>query len=79
MRKITLSRGPEVDVNNCVELTGGNRFNLVLIASARARELKRQNRENPNATFGQIHTNVTALKEIEAGEIDAHKYLMKVR
>jgi len=78
MKRVTLSRGPEVDINNCVELVGGSRFNLVLIAATRAREIKRQNKENPNATFGQVHTNVTALKEIEAGLIDPIKYLMKV-
>lgn len=40
----------------------GNRFDLVLIASARVRELKRGHRAKVSTTAG---TTVTALQEIE--------------
>jgi len=74
---ITLSRGPGVDTEQCVENVG-NKFDLVLIAAARARELKRQNRDNPFAKFAQVHTNVTALLEIQEGKI-GREYLKKVK
>ncbi len=37
-KPLDLSRGPSIDMDKCVEAVGGNRFNLVLIASARTRE-----------------------------------------
>ena len=37
-----VSRGTEIDTDKCVQLSGGNRFNLVIMASARARELPYQ-------------------------------------
>lgn len=74
---ITLSRGPGIDTEQCVANVG-NKFDLVLIAAARARELKRQNRENPNATFAQVHTTVTALLDIQEGRV-GREYLKKVK
>ena len=76
---ITLSRGPGIDTEKCVENVGMSRFDLVLIASERAREIKRQHRDNPYAAFGQVHTIVTALEEIQAGTVDPITYLKKVR
>ena len=54
----------------------GNRYDLVLIASARARELKRgaKTKLSPVPTNGVI---VTALKEVEAGLV-GRDYLKKV-
>jgi len=75
---LTLSRGPGIDTEICAENAGG-RFDLVLIASARAREIKRQHRDNPNAKFEQVHTIVTALEDIQAGKIDPLTYLKKVK
>ena len=79
MKKLTLSRGPGIDTEKCVENAGANRFDLVLIASVRARELKRQHKDNPFAQFSQVHTSITALEEIQEGKIDAQEYLKKVR
>ena len=75
--KITLSRGSQLDTEKCVKNVE-NKFDLVLIAAARAREIKRQHKENPNASFGQVHTNVTALLEIQEGKI-GREYLKRVR
>ena len=75
--KITLSRGSQIDTEKCVQNVE-NKFDLVLIAAARSREIKRQHRENPNASFGQIHTNVTALLEIQEGKV-GREYLKRVR
>ena len=52
----------------------GNRFDLVLIASARVRELKRGHRPKVTCDNGPM---VTALREIEAGEV-GREYLKKV-
>ena len=71
-----LSRGTSIDTNQCVENAGGNRFNLVLIAAARARELARQHRYSENK--GQLNAPVTALLEIQEGKIGI-EYLKRVR
>ena len=52
----------------------GNRFDLVLIASIRARELKRGHAPLVTTTNGPI---VTSLREIEAGKI-GRNYLHKL-
>jgi DNA-directed RNA polymerase subunit omega len=52
----------------------GNRFDLVLIASARVRELKRGHR--PKITTKAGHT-VTALQEIEKGLV-GREYLKRL-
>jgi DNA-directed RNA polymerase subunit omega len=53
----------------------GNRFDLVLIASQRVRELKRGHRSTLNTKAGPT---VTALQEIEAGLV-GREYLKRVR
>jgi DNA-directed RNA polymerase omega subunit len=53
----------------------GNKFDMVLIAAARARELKRGYARQVNTDNGPI---VTALQEIEAGLV-GRDYLKKVR
>jgi DNA-directed RNA polymerase subunit omega len=65
------------DTQKCVEMVGGNRFNLVLIAAQRTRELRRGQRplvDNSNDS----NPVVLALKEIEAGKIGID-YLKRVR
>ena len=68
------SRGTKIDTNECVEKIG-NRFDLILVATARAREIKRLNK-NSNR-FEHTHAPVTALLEIQEGKIDK-EYLKKV-
>lgn len=53
----------------------GNRFDLVLVASARARELKRGHAPKVTGAGG---ITATVLKEIEEGKIGT-EYLKKVR
>ena len=65
------------DMEKCVKNVGGNRFDLVLIASHRVRELKHGSRplvENDNNT----RPTVLALKEIEEGMVGAD-YLDKIK
>jgi len=65
-----------VDTEKCVANVG-NRFDLVLIAAVRARELK-QGRGNRKMVTSPNSYIVSALQEIEAGHI-GREYLRKVR
>jgi DNA-directed RNA polymerase subunit K/omega len=49
----------------------------VLIASERAREIRRQNKDSDKREH--VHSIVTALQDIEAGNIDPRKYLNKLK
>jgi len=76
-KPIGLSRGTDINTELCVENVGSNRFNLVLIATARAREIRRQNTESDKREH--VYSIVTALQEIQSGKIDPKTYLKKVR
>jgi DNA-directed RNA polymerase omega subunit len=67
------SRNFTVDVERCVELAGG-RYTLVILASQRVRELKRQHRNNVE----RYVTPIDALQEIQEGKLDVLAYLGKV-
>ena len=71
-----LSRGPSIDTEKCVELVGGNRFNLVLIASARAKEIARMHKSDERQDYP--HSMVSALLEVQSGEIGS-EYLRKIK
>jgi DNA-directed RNA polymerase subunit omega len=62
-----------VDTDKCVANIG-NRFELVLVAAQRARELRRGHAKMVNTKNGFI---VSALQEIEEGHI-GRDYLLKV-
>jgi DNA-directed RNA polymerase omega subunit len=76
-KPLDLSRGPGVDTEVCTVNAGGNRFDLVLIASERAREIRRQHKDSDKREH--VHSIVTALEEIQRGEIEPRKYLNKVK
>jgi DNA-directed RNA polymerase omega subunit len=71
-----LSRNLDVNTEQCVKNVGGNRYDLVLVAVTRAREISRQHKlsENPK----QINAPITALLEIQEGKI-GKEYLKKVK
>jgi DNA-directed RNA polymerase omega subunit len=69
------SRGPAIDTHLCVDNVGGNRFNLVLIAAQRAREIVRAHKHS-GKTDG-VYAPVSALIEIQEGKI-GYNYLMKI-
>jgi DNA-directed RNA polymerase omega subunit len=75
MKVKTLSRGPAIDTEKCVEKVGGNRFDLVLIAAARARELSQRHRSAEMTT--QMNAPVGALLDIQEGRV-GREYLKKV-
>jgi DNA-directed RNA polymerase omega subunit len=70
-----LSRGPQIDTNKCVEMVE-NRYDLVLIAAARSREIARQHRHSE--AKHHIYPSVTALLEIQNGLV-GREYLKKIR
>jgi DNA-directed RNA polymerase subunit K/omega len=71
-----LSRGPELDMDLCTENAGGNRFNLVIMAAARARDLSRYNKIRGNKEHSQ--STVSALLEFQNGELDID-YLKRIK
>ena len=76
-KPLELSRGPSIDNELCTVNAGGNRFDLVLIAAARAREIRRQHASSQSREH--VHSIVTALKDIQEGKIEPRKYLNKVK
>jgi hypothetical protein len=74
-KPLTLSRGPSINLEQCVENSGANRYDLILFASAHLRELRRKHRENPERYI----TPVDSLKDIEAGQVKITDYLRKKR
>ena len=72
----SVSRGTLLDNEQCVENVGGNRFNLVLIAAERSREIKRQNKDSDKREH--VYSAITALAEIQQGKI-GEDYLRKLK
>ena len=71
------SRGPELDNEKLVVNTNGLRYDLILIAAVRAREIRRQNKGSEK--YEHNFPIVTALLEIQEGLVDPRKYLLKVQ
>jgi DNA-directed RNA polymerase subunit K/omega len=61
------SRGPSVDLEKCVANMENDRFMLIVIASARVRELASKNKHSTR--FEHRNPVVTVLKEVERGEL----------
>jgi len=77
MNNPILSRGPEIDRQICVTNAGENMYNLIIAATARAREIRKQHRTS--LRFDHTHSVVTALLEIQEGKILVSEYLKRVR
>jgi len=59
-----LSRTPELNIEKCVKQAGGNRYDMVLIAAQRAREIAK-------ATAGNdmyVNAAVSSLLELQEGK-----------
>jgi DNA-directed RNA polymerase subunit K/omega len=67
------SRSSEIDTELCVTMAGG-RYDLVIAAAQRLREMKRRARESNTYV-----TAIDALKEVESGTFNMLDYLAKVR
>ena len=68
------SRSPQVDTEQCIEKTGFGRYDLVLGAAQRLREMKRQAREN-----NRYVTAIDALLEAQTGHLSIIDYMAKVK
>jgi DNA-directed RNA polymerase subunit K/omega len=74
MKPRIASRGPIINTKECVRQAGG-RYDLVLIAAQRLRELKRIHREDTT----RYVTPVDALMEVQAGQVNLEDYLAKIK
>jgi DNA-directed RNA polymerase subunit K/omega len=76
MKQYPLSRGPAIDTERCVVNAGGQ-FNLILYAAARARELKQQYKNKHE--YDRPSATVTALLEIQNGQVDTTRNPLSMR
>jgi DNA-directed RNA polymerase subunit K/omega len=67
------SRNSEIDTEKCVANAGG-RYNLVIAAAQRLREMKQRTRET-----NEYVTAIDALKEVQNGTFSMRDYLAKVK
>lgn len=67
------SRSSQIDTERCVDQAQG-RYDLVIAAAQRLRELKRRARENNTHV-----TAIDALLEVQSGHLDINEYLIKVK
>jgi DNA-directed RNA polymerase omega subunit len=63
-----ISRGASIDTEKCVKESGGNRFDLIIMATQRAREIKQRNQHSMKEEH--LHGVVTALLEIQDGNVE---------
>jgi len=75
LEKTVTSRGTKIDIEKCVESVD-NRFDLVLIASARAREIRKQQAHSEKREH--VFPIVTALEDVQSGKA-TREYLKRVR
>jgi DNA-directed RNA polymerase subunit K/omega len=73
--KLSDSRGPTIDTQKCLDQIGGNRFELVLIASVRSREISRRLKNSDQSNY--LNASVSALLDVQEG-IVTRQYLKKV-
>lgn len=76
MQSRKLSRSSSIDTDKCVSETGGNRFMMILMASARAREISKQHKHSENPEH--CYPIISALQECQEGKIGV-EYIRKVR
>jgi len=62
------SRGPTLDLEKCVANMDNNRFMLIVVASARVREIASKNKHSTR--FEHRNPVITTLKEVEEGKLD---------
>ena len=77
MKPKVLSRGPELDTEKCIRNMGNLRYDLILVAAQRAREIKRQHKSSQN--YEHKFAVVTALLDVQNGNIDPLTYLARVK
>ena len=73
MKPIVDSRSTQIDLEKCVDHAGG-RYDLVIAAAQRLREMKRRARET-----NDFVTPIDALMEVQSGTFNMTDYLAKVK
>jgi DNA-directed RNA polymerase subunit K/omega len=68
------SRSSQIDTERCVDYCSG-RYDLVIAAAQRLRELKRQHREDNT----RYVTAIDALLEVQSGHLNVIDYIAKVK
>jgi DNA-directed RNA polymerase subunit K/omega len=63
---LKLSRGPQVDVERCQRIAGGNRYEMIAMAAAHARRLAKENTVDADP----LPSAVTALLDVQQRGID---------
>ena len=71
-----LSRSNQIDLEKCVEESGGNRFEMILMASNRVREISRQQKSSERREHK--FPVITALLEMQEGKV-GREYLTRTR
>ena len=66
------SRHLQLDMEKCVRNTDNLRYDMVLVAAERLRDLKKQHRH------GKHQSTIDALLDIQEGKIDLVEYLTKM-
>jgi DNA-directed RNA polymerase subunit K/omega len=68
------TRATQVDIEKCIEKTGYGRFDLIIAATQRTREIKARSRET-----NKFSSVVDALLEAQNGQLDVVEYMAKVK
>ena len=71
-----LDRTSTLDMQECIKNSGGNRYSLIVMAAARAREIRKENASSDK--FEHLHPAVTALREFQDGKLDS-TYMKKIK
>lgn len=62
------SRTPQIDMQKCIENSGTNKFEMILLAATRAKQIRKK---NPGSLEHEhTHAAVTALLEIQNNKIE---------
>ena len=62
------SRTPQIDMQKCIENSGTNKFEMILLAAARAKQIRKKNPDS--LEHEHTHAAVTALLEIQNNKLD---------
>jgi DNA-directed RNA polymerase omega subunit len=75
MKKRAIDRHSVFDIEKCIENINNSRYDLVMVAAQRTRELRRKSSrgDKQHICIGD------ALLEAQAGLIDVNEYLAKVK
>jgi len=65
-----------VDIEKCVEMAGGNKFELAIMVAARARAISRAHKDSGDPKH--IYPAITALLEFQDGTLNK-EYLKRVK